>query len=127
MTSAHPGWPDADARRYRQAGYWRGQTFGGLLREWASRWPDRTALVDGERRWTYAQLDGAVGQLAAGLGRLGLHRGERVVVQLPNIAEFVLVWFGLQRLGAVPVHAMPGHRRSEIGRASCRERVSDTV
>ena len=38
-----------------------------------------------------------------------------MVVQLPNIAEFVLVWFGLQRLGAVPVHAMPGHRRSEIG------------
>ena len=115
MTPAHPGWPDADARRYRQAGYWRGQTFGGLLRTWASQWPDRTALVDGERRWTYTQLDAAAGQLAAGLGLVGLQQGERVVVQLPNVAEFVLAWFGLQRIGAVPVHAMPGYRRSEIG------------
>lgn len=115
MTPTHPGWPDADARRYRHAGYWRGQTLGGLLQEWADRWPGRTALVDGERRWTYAQLDAAAGHLAAGLGRLGLHRSDRVVLQLPNIAEFVLAWFGLQRLGAVPVHAMPGHRRAEIG------------
>ena len=37
-----------------------------------------------------------------------------MVVQLPNCAEFVLIWFGLQRAGAVPVHAMPGHRRTEI-------------
>ncbi|NED90235.1 (2,3-dihydroxybenzoyl)adenylate synthase, partial [Streptomyces sp. SID11233] len=53
-------------------------------------------------------------RVARGLRGLGIGRGDRVVVQLPNCAEFVLLWFGLQRLGAVPVHAMPAHRRREI-------------
>ncbi len=37
-----------------------------------------------------------------------------MIVQLPNRAEFVLIWFALVRLGIVPVHAMPAHRRTEI-------------
>jgi 2,3-dihydroxybenzoate-AMP ligase len=111
---AHPTWPDADAERYRQVGYWRGQTFSAYLSSWAATWPARVALIDGDRAWTYAQLDAAVGRLAHGFRRLGIKRGDRVVVQLPNQAEFVVAWFGLQRIGAVPVHAMPGHRRAEI-------------
>lgn len=115
MLTSESGWPTAYATRYRQAGYWRGRTFGALLRDWAGRWPEATALVDAGRRWTFAELDTAAGRLAGGLARLGIQRGDRVVLQLPNQAEFVLAWFGLQRLGAVPVHAMPAHRRSEIG------------
>ena len=37
-------WPEAFARRYREAGYWTGQTFTGLLREQAERIPDRIAV-----------------------------------------------------------------------------------
>ncbi|MDG4799978.1 AMP-binding protein [Micromonospora sp. WMMD980] len=118
MTQLHrpewTGWSETDAERYRSAGYWTGAPFGDLLHEWATRHAGRTALVDGERRWTYRQLDDAVDRVSAGLRRLGLRRGDRVVVQLPNRAEFVEVWFALQRLGAVPVHAMPGHRYAEI-------------
>jgi 2,3-dihydroxybenzoate-AMP ligase len=113
-------WPDADQRRYRAAGYWAGVTFGDLLRDWATRYRDRTALIaeadpaEDAGRWTYAELDADVDRVCAGLHRLGLARGDRVIVQLPNCAEFVLMWFALLRLGAVPVHAMPGHRRAEI-------------
>jgi 2,3-dihydroxybenzoate-AMP ligase len=116
-----PGWPAADQQRYRAAGYWAGATFGELLRGWAQRYGNKTALVDGAesaedaRRWTYAELDRQADRLCAGLRRLGLRRGDRVIVHLPNCAEFVLLWFALQRLGAVPVHAVPGHRRAEIG------------
>ncbi|WP_433339951.1 (2,3-dihydroxybenzoyl)adenylate synthase [Streptomyces sp. CA-253872] len=110
----HPAWPPAAAERYRRAGYWRGLTFGQEVRAWARERPDRTALVDGARRWTYAELAAETGGLARGLRDLGIRRGDRVVVQLPNVAEFVLLWFALQRLGAVPVHAMPGHRRAEL-------------
>ncbi|MFB9832951.1 (2,3-dihydroxybenzoyl)adenylate synthase [Actinoallomurus acaciae] len=111
---AHPTWPDADAERYRRAGYWSGRTFGSYLRSWAGARPGHLALVDGDRRWTYAELDAAADRLALGFRSLGVERGDRVVVHLPNRAEFVLAWFGLQRIGAVPVHAMPGHRRTEI-------------
>ncbi|MER5550625.1 (2,3-dihydroxybenzoyl)adenylate synthase [Streptomyces sp. NPDC002793] len=115
MTEARPGWSAAESERYRSAGYWAGVTFGAALRDWAATRPESVALVDGDRRWTYAALDAEADRVARGLRGLGLGRGDKVVVQLPNCAEFVLIWFGLQRLGAVPVHAMPGHRRTEIG------------
>ncbi|MGW3968837.1 (2,3-dihydroxybenzoyl)adenylate synthase [Streptomyces ardesiacus] len=108
-------WSAADSARYRAAGHWQGVTFGTRLRRTAVDHSGRVALVDGNRRWTYAELDAEADRLALGLRRLGVGRGDRVVVQLPNCAEFVLIWFGLQRLGAVPVHAMPGHRSREIG------------
>ncbi|WP_233629863.1 (2,3-dihydroxybenzoyl)adenylate synthase [Amycolatopsis sp. WAC 04197] len=109
-----PGWPDEAARRYRAVGHWQGTTFGEQLSGWAVRYAHRVALVDGDRRWTYAALDTAVRRLMTGLIGLGLKRGDKVIVQLPNRAEFVLLWFALTRLGIVPIHAMPAHRRNEI-------------
>ncbi|MEU9731643.1 (2,3-dihydroxybenzoyl)adenylate synthase [Streptomyces sp. NPDC048002] len=115
MTETQQTWSEAESDHYRAAGHWEGVTFGARLRRAAADHGDRVALVDGDRRWTYAELDCEADRVANGLRRHGIGRGDRVVVQLPNRAEFVLVWFGLQRLGAVPVHAMPGHRRREIG------------
>ncbi|MGW4026990.1 (2,3-dihydroxybenzoyl)adenylate synthase, partial [Streptomyces sp. NPDC005009] len=124
MTETQQTWPEAESARYRAAGHWQGVTFGARLRRCATGHGGRVALVDGDRRWTYAELDAEADRVAHGLRGLGIERGDRVVVQLPNRAEFVLVWFGLQRIGAVPVHAMPGHRRREIGHLV---RVADAV
>ncbi|MGW0999413.1 (2,3-dihydroxybenzoyl)adenylate synthase [Streptomyces sp. NPDC002523] len=115
MTETQKGWSETESARYRAVGHWQGLTFGARLRQAGADHGDRVALVDGDRRWTYADLDAEADRVAHGLRGLGIERGDRVVVQLPNCAEFVLVWFGLQRLGAVPVHAMPGHRRREVG------------
>ncbi|MFI2242177.1 (2,3-dihydroxybenzoyl)adenylate synthase [Streptomyces chrestomyceticus] len=112
-----PAWPAEFAERYREAGWWRGETFGQMLRDRAAAHPDRVAVVDpaGEgRRWTYAELDRRATRLAAGLHARGIVRGDRVVVQLPNIAEFFEVIFALFRLGALPVFALPAHRETEI-------------
>ncbi|MYR61032.1 AMP-binding protein, partial [Streptomyces sp. SID625] len=112
-----PTWPEEFAARYRAAGYWRGETFGGMLRERAAAHPDRVALVDAapERRtWTYRELDRAADRLAAGFTARGIGRGDRVVVHLPNRGEFVEVVFALFRIGALPVYALPAHRESEI-------------
>ncbi|QIZ37206.1 (2,3-dihydroxybenzoyl)adenylate synthase [Saccharopolyspora sp. ASAGF58] len=114
MTQDWPGWPDSDAQRYRAAGYWAGRTFDQLVTSWARDHGERTALVDGERRFSYAALDAEIDRVARGLRGLGVERGDRFIVQLPNIAEFVIGWFALQRVGAVPVHAMPAHRAAEI-------------
>ncbi|WP_327654813.1 (2,3-dihydroxybenzoyl)adenylate synthase [Streptomyces sp. NBC_00483] len=112
-----PTWPAEYAERYRAAGYWRGETFGGVLRERADSHPDRVALVDpapSRRTWTYRQLDDCVDRLAAGFVARGIRKGDRVVVQLPNVGEFVEVVFALFRIGALPVYALPAHRESEI-------------
>lgn len=107
-------WPDESAQRYRRAGYWQGQTFGELLRELADRYGRRIAVVSGGTRRSYLDLDVRADRLATGLSRLGIGPGDRVVVQLPNIVEFFEVCFALFRLGALPVFALPAHRRSEI-------------
>nr|WP_217442642.1 (2,3-dihydroxybenzoyl)adenylate synthase [Myxococcus sp. CA033] len=110
-----PTWPQDYAERYRSAGYWKGETFGRMLRERAERHGERTALVSGKERWTYRELDARVDRLAAGLKGLGIQPQDRVVVQLPNIGAFHEVCFALFRLGALPVFALPAHRASEIG------------
>jgi 2,3-dihydroxybenzoate-AMP ligase len=107
-------WPAALAERWRAAGLWRGETFGSVLRERADAHPGRLAVVAGEQRWTYAELDERADRIAAGLRELGVARGDRVVVQLGNVAGFVEVVFGLFRIGALPVFALPPHRRTEI-------------
>jgi len=111
-------WPDAFAQRYRAAGYWRGETFGAMLRDRAQQHPDRIALVDGARRWTYAELDARADAIAAGLIATGLHPGDRVVVQLPNCAEFYAVIFGLFRAGILPVYSLFAHRVMEVEHAA---------
>ncbi|WP_017557652.1 (2,3-dihydroxybenzoyl)adenylate synthase [Nocardiopsis baichengensis] len=108
-------WPEEFADRYRAAGYWTGRTLGGLLRDGADRFADRTAVVSGDRRWTYAELDGRADRLATGLARrLDLAPGDPVVVQLPNTAEVLEVVFALFRIGALPVYALPAHRSAEV-------------
>ncbi|MEC4016947.1 (2,3-dihydroxybenzoyl)adenylate synthase [Streptomyces sp. H27-D2] len=127
-----PTWPAEFAERYRAAGYWRGETFGGMLRERAEATPDAIAIVDPggpagpkspagpagggapERRWTYRELDERADRLAAGFLARGIKKGDRVVLQLPNVAEFFEVVFGLFRIGALPIFALPAHRESEI-------------
>ncbi|MFD4926651.1 (2,3-dihydroxybenzoyl)adenylate synthase [Streptomyces goshikiensis] len=121
MSTDAPTWPEDFAARYRAAGWWRGETFGGMLRERAAEHPDRIAVVDpaggpdgGRRTWTYGELDLRADRMAAGLAARGIGAGDRVVVQLPNTAEFFEVVFALFRIGALPVFALPAHRRTEI-------------
>lgn len=109
-----PGWPLSYAKRYRQLGYWRPQTFGQMLRQQSRRYGQRIALVSEGDRWSYETLNQRADQLAAGLKALGIGAGDRVIVQLPNIPEFFAVFFALTRLGALPVLALMAHRQREI-------------
>lgn len=107
-------WPESFAARYRQAGYWRGETFGRFLRERAQQHPDKIAIVGGEVRWSYAELDRRADAMAAAFLDRGLRPGDRVVVHLPNLPQFFSVVFGLFRAGILPVYALPAHRITEI-------------
>ncbi len=107
-------WPDDVAATYVARGYWEGLPIGAHLLRQADATPDAVALVDGELHLTYAELgaraDGAAGRLA----ELGLTRGDRIVLQLPNGWEFVVLMLACLRGGIVPVMALPAHRRHEL-------------
>ncbi len=107
-------WPRDAADRYRKAGYWRGETFPGFLRQRAAERPDAPAIIGADRRWTYAELWARAEAAAAGFLALGLRPGDRVVVQLGNVPEFFSAVFGLFRARMVPVYALPGHRLTEV-------------
>src|SRR5438105_7064537 len=106
--------PPEFAARYRAKGYWQdkslAQEFAAVFRKYA----DRVALIDGERQFTYADLDRITDNLALNLLELGLKPLDRVVPTLPNIAEFVLLYFALQKIGAIPIAALVTHRYAEI-------------
>lgn len=107
-------WPDDMAAHYRAKGYWRGETFSQLLRSRAEAQGDAVAVVGMDKRWTYGELLQKAETAAAGFLALGLKPGDRVVVQLPNLPEFLSVIFGLFRARLIPVYALPAHRSTEI-------------
>ncbi|MEU7279819.1 AMP-binding protein [Streptomyces sp. NPDC045431] len=109
-------WPEEFADRYWAAGHWRGYTLDNLLRGWALEYGPRTALVQDGTRLTYANLNRRVDRMAAGFRLRGLRPRQRVVVQLPNVPEFVVTVFALMRVGAVPVFCPVSHRAPEVSR-----------
>src|SRR5439155_13885075 len=78
-------------------------TLGALLTRAALRRPDAEAVVDGQRRLTYGELDARAAAAAWGFGRLGVARGDRVLLALRNRLEHVVAYWALQKLGGVAV------------------------
>jgi 2,3-dihydroxybenzoate-AMP ligase len=107
-------WPADLAAQYRKLGYWTDELMVDALRGSALRNPHKIALVDGDTRLSYAQLFERADALAVNLRKLGLQVDDRVVVQLPNCWEFVVLTLACLRIGVIPVMALPAHRRHEL-------------
>jgi len=74
-----------------------------MLRESARRAPAKTAVILGDATLSYAQLDELSDRVAANLSAAGLAPGDRVGLQLPNIPQFVIAYFGILKAGGVVV------------------------
>src|SRR5262245_30596832 len=70
--------------------------------------------MDGDEHVTYEQLNARATNLALNLLDLGLRPLDRLVVQLPNRVQFAYLYLALQKIGAIPVMALPAHRYLEI-------------
>ncbi len=88
----------------------RRHSIGDLLWRSAARFPDKTALVYGTLRQTYAELDTVVNRTANALAERGVHKGDRIALLSHNNHGFVVAYFALARLGAisVPINFMLG-------------------
>jgi fatty-acyl-CoA synthase len=89
-------------------------TFGGLLRELATRWPDRPAIVfDGATR-SFAELDVEVDAWANSLLALGINRGDTVAVLSGNRPEWLIATMAAARVGAVVAPMNTWHQQQEM-------------
>jgi 2,3-dihydroxybenzoate-AMP ligase len=106
--------PAEFAERYRAKGYWEDRSLRDTFEAAFERYADRVAIVDREKSVTYAQLDERAARLALNLLDEGFKPLDRVVVQLPNVVEFAYLYFALQKLGCIPIMALPTHRYREM-------------
>src|SRR3954467_15735135 len=83
-------------------------TLARIVDQAADRFGDVTALVyNHNARLSYAELLRRINRMAGGLSRLGVRRGDRVLLALPNCPEYVISFFAIQKLGAVLINAGP--------------------
>src|ERR1700676_3473657 len=92
----------------------RPKSIWAMVSEAAARNPDGEALVCGVKRMTWREVAQQSAQIAAGLRKLGLQRGDRVALLLGNRIEFVLTLFGAANLGLVTVVLSTRQQKPEI-------------
>ena len=75
--------------------------WGSFSASSAAKHPDRTALVYYDNRINYRDLDGLANRFARGLAGLGVRKGDRVALYLPNTPQFIIAFYGAIRCGAI--------------------------
>ncbi|PKN29586.1 MAG: hypothetical protein CVU64_07445 [Deltaproteobacteria bacterium HGW-Deltaproteobacteria-21] len=101
-------------RRYTENGAWLNLTYGDLLDRAVARNPDRMAVIDDSTRLSYRELKDRVDRFATALMDLGVKPHDRLVLQFPNRHEFVVSFYAMHRIGAVPVLAISRHAHQEL-------------
>ena len=91
-----------------------GLTLSQVLDRTVARWPDRTATVFEGGSLTYRELKDGVDRLATALVDLGIRPGDRVAIQLPNLPQTVIAYYGVLRAGAVAVMTNPMYVAREV-------------
>ena len=90
------------------------RTIARMLSEVRSRTPEATAVAYRGGRLTFAALDDAARRAARGLSELGVGRGDRVALWLPNCPAYLVLWLGAARLGAITVAVNTRFRAGEV-------------
>lgn len=103
-----------DMSKYENLEGWERCGFGEQLDRWAEKYGERIAVTDSEDEISYMELKQKADCLAAAFLRKGILKGDKVLVQLPNRISFVIVFFALSKIGAVPIMMLPAHREAEL-------------
>jgi len=80
----------------------------------AEKYPDRLAIIYLGEKFTYARLRNLINRFATALNRLGVRKGDKVMLYITNSAQWVIAFFGIQKIGAVVVPVAPIYTSFEI-------------
>ena len=113
-------WPKNRAQHYITQGYWINEPLTHILSQRCASDPKATALICGDRQISYQALDDLSTHLAHRISAQGIGKGDTALVQLPNTAEFYIVFFALLKIGVAPLNALYSHRQHEL-RSFCQQ------
>jgi long-chain acyl-CoA synthetase len=85
-----------------------------FLRSAAKQSPNHQSLVYFDKAMTYQQLDVACDRFGTALSDLGVKKGDKVALFLPNIPQFVITYYGALRIGAVETAISPLYKEREV-------------
>ena len=85
-----------------------------VLEEMARKYPDHTALIFKDTKLTFRQYNDAVDRFAAALQGLGVKKGDRVAVHLPNVPQFPIAYYAILRMGGIVVPCNPIYTAREL-------------
>ena len=88
-------------------------SLGETLDQAAAIAPDKTALVEGEKRRSFKELDAMANALAASLQELGLRKGDRIAIYMKSSIEFVVSFYAIEKLGGIVAWVNPNYRKTE--------------
>jgi len=103
-----------DAEKYNKMRWWLGMTWGDVFDKATDVYPNKVGLVDDTTRFTFGELRKKVDGLAMGFIDLGIKEQDFVFLQIPNWHEYILVFYALQKIGAIPVLFIARHGLAEI-------------
>jgi long-chain acyl-CoA synthetase len=85
-----------------------------VLEKTAKGHPEKAAIAYFERKSTYRELDSLSNQFTGALSALGVKKGDRVAIFLPNIPQFLIAYYGILKAGAVLTAISPLHKEREV-------------
>src|SRR6266851_5896467 len=85
-----------------------------LLDQTVSKYPSQTAIIYYGTKLSYAQLSSLANRFATGLQKLGIEKGDRVAIALPNLPQYLIAFYGALRAGAVVVPTNPLYTEREM-------------
>ena len=89
-------------------------SLGDMLRKSAEKYPESEAIYFEGFRMTYQELDILVDQFATALSKMGINKGDVVLIDLPNLPQFVISYYAIVRIGAIANPIIPLNRYTEI-------------
>jgi 2,3-dihydroxybenzoate-AMP ligase len=113
LEGANP-FPKEFVNLYYEKGWWKGIPLGEIVDRTCDLYPGREALVTERVRLTYRQLKEWTDRAAIAFIELGLKKLDRVLLQVPNWEEFIYAYYGLHKMGAIPVMCLPRFSQREV-------------
>lgn len=89
-------------------------TLNQVLEETVSRWPENMAISYYNQEWTYTELKTQIDAFASSLQKIGVRKGDRVALMLPNCPQYIVSYYGILAVGGVVVQINPMFTEREL-------------